>query len=447
MSKKIVFGDSELKEKTKKISIIEAGFYGVHDGLGIRYITPFALAIGKNNPNINFFIGILNSLPSLIGSLSQLYTSKIINSYKRKSIISLGIIVQSLMWLLVIFSGAMFFLFNFNSNFSLTSLIVFYTLLASFGTFVVPIWTSLMKDIVINERGDYFGKRNRIVGLISLLVALIAGFVLDYFEKSYVFIGFFILFFTAFVFRLISGILFLYYYEPKFKFEKSNYFSFLTFLKKYPESNFTKFSVFVSLFMFAVYVSSPFFTVYMLEDLGFSYIEWTIITITGTLSTILFMPFWGRFIDNYGSLKTLKITGVFIPVIPLIWLLTYFLESWHLIVFLILVETFAGIFWAGFSLSYSNFIYDAVTREKTHLCSAYFNILNGFGIFLGSILGGIILSLNIKFYFNTIFLLFILSAIARFFIYLIMIPKIKEVRNVNDFKMRLVFDKIKNSVI
>ena len=414
-----------LKEKTKKLSIIEGGFYGVYDGAGARYIAPFALAIGKDNPYINTFIAILHSVPSLVGNFSQLFTNRIMNKYKRKNLLSFFIIIQSIIWFGIIASGL--FSNKLNSNFSLTILIIFYTLSVSFGSFVSPVWASLMKDIVNFKRGSYFSKRNIISGSVSLISSLIAGFFLDKAGFSNIFVSFTILFLFAFIFRFLSGILFIYHYEPKFKIDNSKYFNFLDFINKYRKSNFVKFSLFISLFMLAVSLSSPFFIVYMINELKFNYLTWTIISVSGALSSLFFMPFWGKFIDEYGSLKTLKITGIFASIIPLLWMMSYYIDfnSANIIIFLIILEIFAGCMWAGFNLSYSNFIFDAVTLEKTHLCSAYFNILYAVGIFLGSMIGSTILSLKIKLFFiSPIFFIFFVSGISRLLAYFIMIPKI-----------------------
>lgn len=361
------------------------------------------------------------------------------NKHKRKKIILIGVILQAILWLGVIFAGSLFFLFKFNSNFSLTALTIFYTLLVLFGSFIVPAWTSLMKDIVINKRGEYFGNRNRIIGIFSIVSSLIAGFILDFFEVNILFIGFFILFFTAFIFRTISGILFLAHYESKLKIKKESYFSFLDFLKKGNKSNFLKFTIFISLFIFSTYIAAPFFAVYMLEDLGFSYTKWIMIGMVGSLSSLFFMPLIGKFADKYGSIKILKITGVFIPFFPFFWVLTYFFNpnSYKLVIFLFTLEFFAGILWAGFNLAYNNFIYDTVTREKTALCIAYFNVLHGLGIFIGSMLGGLILSFDFKFFiFSPILFVILLSGVMRALSYFIMMPKIKEVREVEEFSLR-----------
>ena len=147
------------------------------------------------------------------------------------------------------------------------------------------------------------------------------------------------------------------------------------------------------------------------------------------------MPFWGKFTDNYGSIKTITITGFIIPIIPFIWLVTFYFKpnSFLLLFFLIGLELFAGFLWAGFNLSFSNFLYDAVSREKTHLCSAYFNILHGLGIFIGATLGGILLNYSTTLFgIKMIFIIFILSGFLRFFSYYFLIPTIKEVRDVKE---------------
>ncbi len=427
----------KLREKTKKISIIEASAYSVHEGFGIKYITPFALAIGKNNPQINTFIGLLTSIPSLIGNLSQLFTIKAIENHRRKNILTLGIILQAIMWWGVIFAGSLFFIFKLNSSVALTALILFYTLLILMGAFVGPAWVSLMKEIVTDKEGSYFGNRNRIAGIFAIISALIAGYLLDYLTTKDLFLGFVILFLIAFLFRFISGLLFTIHYEPKLEFDKSNYFSFYKFIKKIPSSNFGKFSLFISLFILATSIASPFFSVYMLRDLGFNYSTWMIITLAGPLSSLFFMPMWGYFADKFGNIKILKITGLVIPTIPILWIFSiFFNNSFYLLFYLIILEFFSGFLWAGFNLSYANFIYDAVTKQKTALCSAYFNILQGFGVFIGATLGGFISSLNIFIFgLSSLLFVFALSGIARFLSYILIIFRIKEIRDVKPFRL------------
>ena len=71
--------EEQIKEKTKKLSIIEGSAYSVMDGAGLRNITPYALALGASNTQIGF----LTSIPTLFGNLSQILTPKFMEKYSR----------------------------------------------------------------------------------------------------------------------------------------------------------------------------------------------------------------------------------------------------------------------------------------------------------------------------------------------------------------------------
>ncbi len=424
-----------LKEKTRKLSIKDGISYGVMEGAGLRYITPYALAIGANNAQI----GLLTSIPSLLGNFSQLFTPKAIERYSRKKIIMLGSLLQALMWIPILFVGYLFFYKNVDHGFSATLMIIFFTLLTIFGAFLSPAWNSLMREIVGKKTGKYFGNRSKIIGITVLGIMLISGLVLNYFKKiNLLFFGFVIIFGVALIARLVSWYFLTKHYESKFKFKDGYYFRFGQFIKRIPHSNFGKFVVFISLVMFGTAIASPFFAVYMLKDLQFSYTAWTLIVISGALSSFIFMPLWGKFADKFGNIRVLRFTGAFIPLVPALWFLTLFMTKINaplLVSYLFVIEFFSGFIWAGFNLSAANFIYDAVSKQKFALCIAYSNILNGVGIFLGATLGGFVSSFNFNFFgISSLLLVFLLSAVVRFLVYIIMISKLKEVREVEKYK-------------
>lgn len=427
--------EEKLKEKTKKLSIKEGIAYSFMDGAGLKYITPYALAIGANNMQIGF----LTSIPSLLGNFSQLCTSKLMKKFSRKQIITTGVFLQALMWLPILILGYLFFYKNFNHGFSATLFILFFTLLTIFGAFLGPAWNSLMRDIVDKKFGEYFGKRNKIIYIIVIFVMIAGGLILDYFEQANIlFIGFLILFGIAFISRLMSVYFLSKHYEPDFKIREKSFFSFKDFLKRIPKSNFGKFTLFIALVMFATSIASPFFAVYMLKELNFSYATWMFVVTANVLSAFLFMSLWGKFADRFGNLKVLKWTGLAIPLIPFFWFLSPFVLNINyivLIIYLILIECFSGFAWAGFNLSAANFIFDAVSKQKLSLCTAYYSLLNGLGIFLGATLGGLISLIDFSFFgISSILFIFLLSTVARFLAYKIMIKKIKEVRKVLKYK-------------
>jgi len=213
-------------------------------------------------------------------------------------------------------------------------------------------------------------------------------------------------------------------FEPEFKFPEQDYFSFKSFLKKMPETNFGKFSMYQSFLNFAVMIASPFFAVYMIRNLNFSYPQYTLITVTASIFSLIGMRVWGKYADKHGNVKTLKILGIFIAIVPLLWIFN------SNIYYLLFVQVISGFAWGGFNLSVSDFIYDATTKEKRALFISYHNVLNGIASFLGAALGGILVA--IKMPFTPIILLFVLSGILRIIFYYIFIHKIEEPRNIKE---------------
>ena len=398
----------------------------------------------KGSNATNFLIALLNTLPNFLGTLNQLTTLKLIKKKPRKTIAFYSVLFQSLLWIPLILLGIWYIFAEKNKEIVPILLLVFYSLLLIIGARAGPAWNSWMKDLIVKNSGKYFGTRNRIVNLAIVISMAFAGLILSYFTKSLL-IGFFIIFFIAFLARLISSFLLLKQYEPPFTYKDNSYFSFKQFLQKMSSNNFGRFVILVSLISFATSIAGPFFAVYMLRDLGFSYIQFTIVSTGAIISMIIFLPRWGVFADSFGNVKVLKLTSLFITIIPLLWFFTIFLKGLPLIsivVYLFCLELFSGFMWAGFNLSASNFIYDAVTREKMAFCVAYFNIINSFGAFIGAILGGFLVSHDFTISgINGIAILFILSFIIRFFIMVFIQTTLKEVREVKDFNLR---DYLKN---
>jgi MFS family permease len=426
--------EQELIEKAKKTSIKEACAWSVMDGFGLRYITPYALAVGANN----FYIGLLNSLPSLLGNFSQIYTLQAMKKISRKIIVFRAVLLQAIMWLVLLSAGLVYFVFGIKNNLAPLMVVVIYTTLILFGAFGGPAWQSWMKDLVTKDSGSYFGRRSRIATTFSLLCMLIAGFILDYFQKTHVFIGFIILFSIAFFGRFISSRLTLKQHEPKFHFDESYFFSLRDFIKRMYKNNFGRFVIYFSLVSLAVNISGPFLAVYMLKDLQFSYTSFMIVSLASVLTTLLFVTPWGKFADKFGNLRTMQITGMFIPFLPLLWYFSIFFKGANsILLYLVFIECVSGMVWAGFNIAAGNFIYDAVSRQRVAICASYFNILAGSGVLVGSLLGAFISShYSVILGMKSILFIFLFGSLIRLIVYLSMNSRIKEVRPVHDFDLK-----------
>ncbi len=405
------------KKKSLFFSFIDGFFASIMSGFTLNYVTPFGLALGAKN----FQIGLLNALPQLFGSILQLNSTKIVEySKSRLKVITTFVYLHGLTFVLT------FSVLFFQADFRIYWFILLTILANTFTSIAAAPWWSLMSDTVESDRyGQYFAWRGKVLGFVSLASSFIAGYFL-YLVKDKL-LGFVILFSFAGIMRLISGYFISKMADLPLVIKPDKKFTYFNFVKRFKESNFVKYVFFVSLYNFSVFISSPFFNVYMLKELNFSYLQYTIITVSTALSGLLLLPFWGKTADKLGNVKVVKLCGFLICFVPILWLgsKNFF--------YLILINAFAGYVWAGFNLAVVNFIFDVSSQEVRTRCVAYFNFTNGIFIFLGTLISGW-LATNLPALINgsKLLTLFLLSGVLRLFIVLYFKDKFHEVRKVEE---------------
>ena len=410
----------ELKHQARRASIKEGIFASAKGAFGDSYLSPFAIAINASSSAVAF----LSSISGLLGPLTQLFSSRLMEKYSRKKIVLRAVFLESLMWLPLIAIAILFYK-GIAVSFLPFLLLIFFAFYIIISNIDDPAWFSWMGDIVDKKfRGRWFSKRNLLTGFVSIILALAASFFLNFFKtKNWTMLGFAILFFLALIFRMMSWNVFRKKYEPKIKLKKGYYFSFWNFLMKAPKTNFGKFTIFHGFFSFACAIASPLFTVYLLRNLEFSYITYMLVALSSSVFSIAVMEIWGKFADKYGNYRVMGITSLLIPTIPLLWIIS------PSPIYLILVPgIISGVSWAGFNLATGNFIYDNVTTEKRGLAVSYFNMTNGIGIFLGAGLGALMIKFLTISFIEPILLIFIIGGIARMIVVFFWITKIKEIR-------------------
>jgi len=397
-------------------------------GIGESFFIPFAVFLKANNIQI----GLLSSLPQLLGSLSQIFFTLIFKLFNtRKKLVVISALIQGAMYIpiaLVFFQG----------GFRVYYLLIFTCLYWIFGMILVPAWSSWMGDLTDeNMRGAYFGKRNKINGFSTFASFLFGGYILQSFgdgiESQYK--GFIFIFALAFIARALSCYYLTIIHEPDYAQTDEAMFSFFDFIKEMRFSNYGLFVLYYSLMSFSVYVSAPFFTPYMLVDLNMSYTSYTLITAAAIIFKLISMPIWGAAVDRFGTKKVLGLSGFLMPVIPLLW---FFSANFY---YLFLVETFSGFAWGGYEIASFNFIFDSTAPSKRSTYVAYFNVLNGLALFAGAIVGSVIVKYNNTFW-SKYLLVFVLSFFLRYLSSFIFLPKIKEVRKVEEIPYRKLLLKV-----
>ncbi|MFH1210061.1 MAG: MFS transporter [archaeon] len=405
----------EQREKTKKYSVLDGSSYNVMAGFGEQFIPAFAIKLGATNSEI----GILSSFPTFVASLFQILSAKVTDTVKKRKLIMLiGVFIQALTWL------PMFIVPFLTKNILILTLI--FSIYVLCGYFVNPAWNSLMGDIVKeNERGIYFGKRNKILGITSFFSILSAGLILNFFTEINVWLGFSILFTIAMLARFFSWYFLSKHTEPLYIVEEKDSFTFTEFIKKLPHTNFGKFVIFRSLMIFSIMIAAPFFVVYMLNHLHFSYLQYTIIILTPLIVRFFTSTYWGKYSDKYGNKRIMTVSSLILFLIPIGWLTAAIFNGNFFLI--MLAEAISGFGWAGFDLSTFNFIFDAVSPRKRARCIAYFNVVFGAFVLIGGLIGGY-LSTRLSSGVYSLIILFLVSAMLRLLVQLTFLPMIKEER-------------------
>ena len=121
----------------------------------------------------------------------------------RRKTVFWGVLVQARLWILM----ALLPFFFGKSTLSVVLLIGLVALYHGANGVIVPVWNSLIGDLVpLETRGRYFGNRNRLTGMSTFIALFAAGIILHVFEKNQaVSMGFLVIFLVAFLFRLNSA--------------------------------------------------------------------------------------------------------------------------------------------------------------------------------------------------------------------------------------------------
>jgi MFS family permease len=400
-------------------------FAAFMSGVTEHYATPAALFLGASIQQV----GLLTALPNLLSSLSQFFSVRVIYWIGGRVKLLVRLVVSQASLLLCI---AMLPLLEIPRRVEL--LLLFLILAAVCGGLAGPAWGSLMSGYVpASRRGRYFGWRNRVVGAMTLGSVVASGLLLSFFPQDSYGTGFWIIFSLAAASRYVSAYFIHQMDEPPHKTDPASDFTFLMFLRRFRESNFLKFVVFSGCLNFASFLAAPFFAVFMLRDLQLSYLTYMALQVGASLAALIALPLWGRHADLVGNVRVLRLSSFFAALIPMFWLFSDHPG------YLMLVQIFAGFSWSGVTLSAGNFIYDAVTPQKRVRCIAYFNVINGVALFMGSSLGGFLASRLPQLFGYRLLGLFALSCFCRVCFYLLLSRSFREVRAAHEVSIHELF--------
>jgi MFS family permease len=417
----------ELNRHTQNLSIQEGAFWAILWGFGESYLVPVAIFLGASNATIAF----VGTAPVLIMAFAHVCGALLLDRVgRRRPIITAGFSIQGLAFLPLLF-------LPFAAESLRTPILITVTLTAFFAVGLArPSWVSLMGDVVDpDQRGAYFSRRERIVMLTMVLATLSAGVILQQWKQAgQTAIGFAFLFGIAMLGRCIGVTLIHHHFDAPFSpVDAEKNAEWKAHLRAFfTDINFVWFTVAIGSINGIFCMAAPFFAVRMLEDLHWSYVQFTWNTVVFMGSQALFIRWWGTLCDRHGTRCVMIAASWLLCPFLLIWV---FFKNFPL---LLCSQILSGAAWSGLNLAASNFIYDAVGQQGRAKAFSFYSMACGLFSVTGGMLVGAQLTEILPTEFrmaalhiqcqSTIPPLFFLTAIICVLARIVLLPRFSEVK-------------------
>jgi MFS family permease len=134
------------------------------------------------------------------------------------------------------------------------------------------------------------------------------------------------------------------------------------------DRNFRQLMNFLFFWGFAANLAMPFFTIYMLQQLGFPLSALIALNTLSQLAFVLFLRVWGAFVGRFGSKAVLSLSASLYLLAIVGWTFTTLPEPYFLTIPLVIVlQVFAGVAAAGVNLSMTSIGLKLAPRSRPPL--------------------------------------------------------------------------------
>lgn len=368
------------------VSTADAAAYSVMVGCGETYLPAFTLALGFGP----VAAGLMASVPVLVGALVQLVTPYAVARIGSNRVWVIGCTsLQAASFVPLIWWGL-------RGSAALWQLLLAASVYWAAGMAGVPAWNAWMGRLVPRHmRTPYFAQRNRLGQFGVFAGFVIGGLVLQLgAARGATLIAFAALFALAGVSRLLSTACLVACREPRPPVAAAEGLpappaglpaKLAAALRGMAAKPAGTLVAFLCCFMFGAHFAGPYFTPYMLRELGFSYHAFVLVFATAFLAKALVLPAVGRLASRAGSVRLLGWACLAIMPLTLLWL------PCAEVGYLIGVQIVAGSCWAAYELAVALLFFDIVDdRDRTGVITVY-NLGLAIATVAGAACGGLLL--------------------------------------------------------
>jgi HEAT repeat protein len=206
---------------------------------------------------------------------------------------------------------------------------VFLILAAIAVSFVIeslaaPAWTSWMADLVPpSVRGRFWGRRQAVVSIVSLVAIAGAGWLLDFFrtrgDQKTALVGFSLLLVVAAVFGVADILLHGCVPEPLRRPALPGRHWLTRIVQPLRHPSFRNLALSIGVWGFACTMAGSFNTIYLKRVFEASYTELSVVTICGTLGVIVFSVLAGYLVERMGARTLAVVVMCLAPLCSAVW--------------------------------------------------------------------------------------------------------------------------------
>jgi MFS family permease len=379
---------------------IDGLFAAISENFYLGFIALFALAYGATNSQV----GLMAASANLLGAAALFPGAQLVErGGQRKAVVvwSAGVFGR-----LALLGLALVPLLFASPTMAIMAIIVFDGLRSFMSNLANPAWTSLVADLVPEGmRARFFSSRNIAMGLAAMVVAALAGWLISETNTrldSEV-AGYQLVFLFAFATGMVSTYAFSRIREPEMA-EADRHPHQRGDLRRALRHSpaFAGLVISALVWNFSLQLAAPFFNVYLVNGLGASATAVGVLSGVYSLTALFGQRYFAGAIDRRGPYWVQGLTGLFIPLAPLAWMIVR--EPWQVGI----INAIVGFAWAGYNLANFNLLLEVTPGDQRARAVALYQLAVFGSAVAGPLLGGFLAD-----YFSYQ-LVFFLSGIGRF---------------------------------
>lgn len=271
-----------------------------------------------------------------------------------------------------------------------------------------PAWSTWMEELVPRRmRARFFAFRTRISQFILLTTMLAVGGILQYGKSTGHALGYFSgLFVAAAVARMISVRFMSQQSDSPVHRQEAASYTWREAILQLSSGGSGRLIAYLLSIQAVVYISGPYFTPYILEELKFGYWHQMALSATALVGRVVAMPWLGRFAHTAGPRRLLWLGGLMIVPLSSAWIVSndfYYLMG---------LQFVCGVAWAAYELAMFLMFFETMPKAQRTTLLSYYHFGSALAQFSGGLAGAWIL-LNFGHDASVYHALFILSSILR----------------------------------